>query len=498
MAKRFLVLVGLLMLGFFVAGCSEGDESASVVNPNPEVFAPTGSISGVVLDLCSGDTIEGATVWVAYSGKQHKVVTGKGGVFSFDKVPANGNALFEDWEDGYIVTCDLGTVTGDPYSGARYVERVYVGYASLLDGTNMGLDEEVTEGGSGASTPVDKLAATVAFEVATATNSVAGMVIDKTFGTDPLASATVALFDDDGNLIANTTTGADGSFNLTGVPASDDYYSIMVTKSGYTYYDLYSSTECDGDECAKMELNCKVGCSSIPLNAGLFFVEQSVLKDDIMPFVANIDAQIGTFAAAGLFDWDELTKDNAGDDLAAVVTSFGITFSEPMLAGHSSIYDGVGLDADFIVVVSTAGETTTLYPSDGYTLYDIDYTLAWNAAKTVLTLVPAITFDDEAIIDAAQDEGIDDGGAWAFDLESPTITPAAAWYEITFGNGSYPTLSLADANGCPWFYEDYDADSDGDNDLFLSNLAGIQEFILGGSNDFDLLVGNEDLVGWFD
>jgi uncharacterized lipoprotein YajG len=65
MAKRFLVLIALLMLGFYVAGCAEGDESASVVNPNPSALTDQkGSISGVVIDSCTNAPIQGAIVSV--------------------------------------------------------------------------------------------------------------------------------------------------------------------------------------------------------------------------------------------------------------------------------------------------------------------------------------------------------------------------------------------------------------------------------------------------
>ena len=73
MAKRLLVLFALLTFGLMIAGCSEGDKSNTVVNPNPDVFAHTGSISGVVMDDCANTPVQGAVVAVAYSGSVKKV-----------------------------------------------------------------------------------------------------------------------------------------------------------------------------------------------------------------------------------------------------------------------------------------------------------------------------------------------------------------------------------------------------------------------------------------
>lgn len=469
MAKRFLTLVALLMLGFYVAGCAEGDESASVVNPNPSVFTPTGSISGVVVDACTGALIEGATVSVAYNGKVYKVKTSAQGQFTFNNVPAN-------YEGPYFVSCDLGTVTGDPYDGASFIEYAYVGYSDLNDGDN---DSDVEESGSGADTPVDKLNSSIVFEVSNPTNSVAGVVYDKTYGTNPLADATVALFDDDSNLISYATTAANGTFTISNVPAGDDYY-LQVIKSGYVYWNVTAASDCEGPDCSKLWLPCEVGCSSIPVNAGAIFVMQSVVRDNIIPFISNIDVQIGTFAASGAFSGDEFMYDDEGDVLSPLVTSFGITFSEAMLTGHSSIYDAVQLEAYLAIVVSTAGvEHVLTSESNGDTmLYSVDYDLAWDSTHQVLTLTPDITIaDDDVLIRAG----------FGADRPTATVTYAAGYYGITFGEGA-PSLSLADAHGCPWWYDDFSSN-------YMSVLSGIQSMILD-DDYFEILVGDEDYYGY--
>ena len=264
MAKRFLVLIALLMLGFFIAGCAEGDKSSSVTNPNPDVFTPTGSISGTVFDGCSLAPVPGATVSVAYNGSVHSVKTGATGAFSFSGVPANGSACSDS--DEYIVTCDLTTVTGNPYDYAT-VMPAWVIYSDLKDGTNK--DESGTSGGtfkesgSGASTPVNGLAATVPFIVGKANASITGVISSSTpdLATGaiiaPLGGATVNLYrrisaydvDVDTFLMTTTSDATTGAYSFTGlIPAFDpsnddssmidsyDYnisYYVQVMKTGY-------------------------------------------------------------------------------------------------------------------------------------------------------------------------------------------------------------------------------------------------------------------------
>ncbi|HVN72472.1 MAG TPA: carboxypeptidase-like regulatory domain-containing protein, partial [Desulfomonilia bacterium] len=232
MAKRFLVLIALLMLGFFIAGCAEGDKSSTVVNPNPQTFAPTGSISGTVFDICKNAPVSGAVVSVAYAGKVHVITTGTTGAFSFTAVPAITNARFEDSEsDGYIVTCDLTKVTGYGYA---VVQEAYVTYEDLADGTNadLGEDSGTTEAGSGANTPVNNLAFTLEFDVGPLNASIAGTIFDVSTGR-AVTGATVSLFLG-GNFLATTTASATGAYSFANIMPSSDY-ELMVTKAGYDY-----------------------------------------------------------------------------------------------------------------------------------------------------------------------------------------------------------------------------------------------------------------------
>ncbi|MGO9146011.1 MAG: carboxypeptidase regulatory-like domain-containing protein [Desulfomonilia bacterium] len=238
MAKRFLVLIALLLLGFFIAGCAEGDKKSSVTNPNPSVFTPTGSISGVVFDMCKQAPVQGAVVSVAYAGGVHQVTTGATGGFSFTGVPAvEENAAHHTtaWEQengtDYTVTCDLTKVTGYGYAMVNSVEVVY---SDLGDGTNSTLAKGATESGSGASTPVNGLAATTEFDVSPLTSTITGTVFDITSGRAPIG-ATISLYLGE-RLMAAPVVSTNGTFSFADVPAAyaDSYY-LEVTLAGYDY-----------------------------------------------------------------------------------------------------------------------------------------------------------------------------------------------------------------------------------------------------------------------
>ncbi|HNQ85696.1 MAG TPA: Ig-like domain-containing protein [Deltaproteobacteria bacterium] len=121
---------------------------SDTVNPNPSVFTPYGSISGVVFDGMSMTPIQGAVVSVTYSDRLHQVTTGTTGAYSFSNVPApEGGQVYE-------VTCDLTEVSG---FNCILVKSIQIGFSDLSDDTS-GSD-------GGADTPVDSLAGTLTFMV---------------------------------------------------------------------------------------------------------------------------------------------------------------------------------------------------------------------------------------------------------------------------------------------------------------------------------------------
>jgi len=416
MAKRFLVLTALLMLGFFMAGCSEGDESGSVVNPNPEVFAPTGSISGVVYDYCTLVPVKGAVVSVAYGGKTHSVTTGTSGAFSFNNVPAN-HSVIKGYGYNYTVTCDLTKVTGYGYA---LIEDVDVEFTSLHDGLNEDMAEEVTESGSGASTPVDKLAATLEFAPGPLTSGISGSIYDVSTGR-ALSGATVSLYY--GARYLSSVTSTDGTYSFTGIWPSTSY-KLMVSKAGYEYAALQASNTVGSASCNLVPVSCNVGCGQTLAGVNVNMIANPA-KDKTIPYIVSVRGGGET----DIIDGDEFTALENTD-----VTSLVFTFSEGMQASRTIKNNAVTLSTAFTCRVTSAGTSTTnpVYEEADVNLIDSDYTVTMTSAGVMTITTPYI---DEAAIKAAvllADPSSDIVG---------TANIAAA--ALTIGSGSYTVNFVA-------------------------------------------------------
>ncbi|HON95082.1 MAG TPA: carboxypeptidase-like regulatory domain-containing protein [Deltaproteobacteria bacterium] len=425
MAKRFLVLIALLTLGFFVAGCSEGDESASVVNPNPDVFAPTGSISGVVVDMCnSSNPVEGAVVSVAYAGKVRQVTTKANGQFAFDNVPVNWVGELIEADQGYYVVCDLSDKTGFGYS---IVEEVWVAAGYLLDGTNMAYADEFTESGSGAATPVNKLGNGVIFEVGPLNSSISGNVYDLSMApTAPNApgagtAATVSLYY--GSVLAaapqTTTTGA---FSFTGIPPAYDGYYLVVDKPGYKYADG-EKVSCGGS-CGWLAIECAVPCNS-GLSGVVVGLTPDPLRDMTVPYIVQADAGAET---------DVISDDHFADLVPADIDEIVFTFSEAMKVSRSLKYNAVNVYADITVLVTSNGASTTAATAEA-TVSLKDFSVSMTSAG-VMTITPDY-YSDEEILDIAN----------PFGGTAEVVEFVRARYHVDINASAH----LTDANLVPWY-----------------------------------------------
>jgi hypothetical protein len=430
------------MLGFFIAGCAEGDKSSSVVNPNPNVFSPTGSISGVVFDTCKLAPVSGAVVSVAYGGRVHSVTTGTTGAFSFASVPSNS-------DDGYNVTCDLTKVTGYGYA---LVNEVYVDYSDLADGTNLDLDETGiirTESGSGASTPVNNLAATTEFDVGPLASSISGTIYDVSTGR-AVTGATVSLFLGS-SFIATTTASATGTYSFANIMPGESYY-LMVTKAGYDYAKFQaantvtapSGTPATGKPgiagCNLVEVSCTVGCAEALANVNVNLIANPA-KDITVPYIVSV-------ATGG--ETDVINGDVFTDLTPASITSLVATFSEGMASNRTLKGTAVSFTAIGTVVVTSAGPapaagaSTKTFVSN--TLIS-DYTVTMTSAG-VMTVTPTLK--------TAAD--------WAAQLaptsNTGTANPAVAWgsgatfkytTDSTWTLTLTPSPQLTDLSFIPWY-----------------------------------------------
>jgi len=464
MAKRFLVLIALLTLGFFVAGCSEGDESASVVNPNPDVFAPTGSISGVVVDMCnSSNPVEGAVVSVAYAGKVRQVTTKANGQFAFDNVPVNWVGELIEADQGYYVVCDLSDKTGFGYS---IVEEVWVAAGYLLDGTNMAYADEFTESGSGAATPVNKLGNGVIFEVGPLNSSISGNVYDLSMApTAPNApgagtAATVSLYY--GSVLAaapqTTTTGA---FSFTGIPPAYDGYYLVVDKPGYKYADG-EKVSCGGS-CGWLAIECAVPCNS-GLSGVVVGLTPDPLRDMTVPYIVQADAGAET---------DVISDDHFADLTPADIDEIVFTFSEAMKVSRSLKYNAVNVYADITVLVTSNGASTTAATKEA-TVSLKDFSVSMTSAG-VMTITPDY-YSDEEILDIAN----------PFGGTAEVVEFVRARYHVDINASAH----LTDANLVPWYpyLEDLPA-TDGQGYFHALNEMYQNYFILYEDGDFIFSIG---------
>ncbi len=452
MAKRFLVLIALLMLGFYIAGCAEGDNSESVTNPNPNAFAPTGSISGVVFDQCKSLPVQGATVSVAYLGKAFSVVTGKTGAFSFKNVPAN-----DDYGDAYQVTCDLTTVpAANGVYGFALVETAFVEYNDLGDGTNYD-SGEFTESGTGSSTPVNGLNVSISFDVAEPNASISGTIFDVSTGR-ALTGATVSLFLGS-NFLATTTASASGTYTFDNVPALDGY-SLMVTKAGFDYADLQGDsidTVYDGGvtpivDCGRIFLDCNPGCNQDLAGVDVNMIANPA-KDMTVPYILSI---------AGGGQTDIIDEDDFPSLTNTDFTSFVVTFSEAMATNRSIKGNAFDLDSGFDVTVTSGGTTTDVHTDAPDFDVIADFTVAMSSSG-VMTVTPTYKSDAEIIIEVTEPD------------YGPTATVAigAGYFELEF----FSSPHLTDASFILWSIGT-PGEVDGDGFLHSFGEAYQDNFIL--------------------
>jgi hypothetical protein len=460
------------MLGFYVAGCAEGDESASVVNPNPSALTDQkGSISGVVMDSCTNAPIQGAIVSVAYSGGVHSVTTGTTGTFSFANVPVNyvySTAFTGIGDgDGYQVVCDLRSNTSYGYA---WVSEVWVAAGDLADGSNMGIEEPgITEGGSGADTPVSGIDAAVQFSLAPLNASISGTITDVSTGLDNEVGSgvTVDLYYGSKYVQTAQVNATTGAYSFDNVMPNLSY-TLMVNMPGYDYAEFQSTKVGEPSyACGTIPVSCSVGCRQDITGVDINMMV-SPSGDRTIPYIVAIDAVGASDSAEGIIDDDEVNFQ---------VTSFTAQFNEAMkrVSSLSMKNDGaVDITSSFTVTfdATTQGE-------DQSVSMDIieDYTLAWSTNGLYLTITP--DYVEEADIVAAA--GLSDDDTFSnFSFEGE--------YSLIFDSEN---THLMDANGVMWSTEDY---SVGPIDFYL-NWAGAyyqNAFIFWNGN------GNLELATSFD
>jgi hypothetical protein len=405
----------------------------------------------VVYDMCKQAPVQGAVVSVAYAGGVHQVTTGATGGFSFTGVPAveeNAAKHTTAWEQengtNYTVTCDLTKVTGYGYAMVNSVEVVY---SDLGDGTNSTLAKGATESGSGASTPVNGLAATTEFDVSPLTSTITGTVFDITSGRAPIG-ATISLYLGE-RLMAAPVVSTNGTFSFADVPAAyaDSYY-LEVTLAGYDYAtsDGYAVgkyiTGSNPNGSGMVEIDVPVPC-----NATLAGIEVDLFanpaKDITVPYIVSV----ATGGQTDVINGDAFTSNSLPALTPSSITNIVFTFDEAMKADRTIETNAVTLASSFSVLVTSSGITGA--PHTTLTTHNIieSYTVVMTSSG-VMTITPTL--------ETAAELGTDAGygtGATATAVIGTTAVPTGT-FTVTFAHITFPgSAHLTDADLVPWFMD---------------------------------------------
>jgi hypothetical protein len=388
--KKFLyLLLATAMLATF--GCTGDTNTNSVGSPNPNTLMPTGTVQGILKDVCTNEPIVNAIIDIGVA----KATTNDRGQYVMKKVPATtyvtptalGAVGLSGYSGSYSVTIDLrgakNGVTGvNNYPQFAY-DEVEVAFSTLAESAlDKATDVSVSASVSVTSdtnhdTPVVGLGSgDQDFYVGQITTSISGIAVNPNLTSVP-NGYTVKLYSLGSHWNGNTSTGAqghlirttttktinniEGRFEFTGLEASQPYMIEVIdtdtdvpTKIGREF----KRTKCEGTTWFGVQDGDPVIVRS---------------TDDMCPFVTAISPA----------NWSDL------DPAATGGINVTFTFSEPIKATDHNT--GRGL---------TASDLGGLY-QDIYVNYEgnkasfkagnIAHTISWNTAMTVLTVnIPVV------------------------------------------------------------------------------------------------------------
>ena len=402
-------------------GTIQGDTTttgpSTVTNPTPNTFVPVGNIQGVVRDAVTGFAIVGAQVSLSIPGASgvSTVTTGASGQYSFTNVPASV------WSDGavggepdgvvqfgelnaYTLTVDfrganaLLPANADPYPGQAFADAV-VGFASFQDGNNAllcaadtGESCSVTEGGSGASTPIHGLTTNLNFIVGRLTETIQGRVLDAQNGR-PISGATVALLD--GSITAATpfttparppgrtpavftgirlslqqapvSTDSNGFFTFRRVPALH-LYNVEASVAGYVSSGtLTAGRALDGEPTGPFPSRADGLVTLVPPTKAFIDVTQPLLGTPgtgellLAPAVPGVDSTPPYVASANPADGADIDVTSAGNPRRSLIFCFSEAMQTDASFSRATVatvdFKGLPIPADNTNPVDTAGVT---------------------------------------------------------------------------------------------------------------------------------------------
>jgi hypothetical protein len=409
-ALFFIMLV--IILAFNIIGCTKEDGSSSVTNPSPSTYAPTGTIQGNLVDAVTQQPIVGAIVDVGVG----QATTSSTGEFVIYNVPATTDSLNSTVSGAYQVTVDLRNVTSPVLmssSTATYkypafsYSTVSVTYTTLNSATSSTIastetstsSATSTDGGNGQVTPVSGLVAPLPLTVGKLASNIVGVVAYSNMSTtnalQPVAAGwTVQLVSigsnnaatpdasgtagtgNTGNVVATTTTGANGNFTFNNIESMQTF-KIEAWDPTNTFYGTENVTSvADGQT---LTLVPQTTMNSTVLN-------QAVLVnsiDNVAPFIIAVTPAVGS-------------------DINPVGGMNVIyTFSEPIEQGPYAL-----------CLTNSGLAGSCLYQDinvtfNGAKAGNIEYALSWNAADTQLTVnIPTLAPSSKYTVDMTNALGV--------------------------------------------------------------------------------------------
>ena len=262
---QFFAMITMLAIIVFFSGCV--DESMAPISPQ-QSLKPKGTISGKIFDKCTGIPINGAVMSVGWDGVVQSTTSDTSGSFSFADVPAGQYKACPScsiWTGTYSITASLvnynkrQTDSAKRYKDYKYMD-VTISFTSLAPGDSLG---------------VSGLVGSVACSLSTLSTTLKGTVVNQAL--QPVANAGVIILDHftPNVVIAQTTTGSDGSFRVSNL------------ENG-SFFDIHAKSADGSLEAWTIKgIPCNQSMDSIRTQVSL---EQLVLApvDNVQPFVTSI------------------------------------------------------------------------------------------------------------------------------------------------------------------------------------------------------------------
>lgn len=327
-----------------MAGCKQ--DSSTPIEPQQTsllTYQPKGTISGLVKNAITNTPVAGAVISVGWEDAVHSTTSNVAGAFSFANVPVGSYQISSGQtvlSGTYMMTVSLKSYNAaqtDPNLKYRdyYYETVTIKFTSLAPGDSLAVSDMV---------------GTTHLDISYLNTTVMGQVVDQ--NQQPVANAAVMLFDASvvpNAMLAQTTTSASGNYSFSQV---DNGLTITIR-----------SRSSDGT------LEGALTGFILPANVLSDSLRSQVTAERIMITAAD---NVNPFLIS-------LTPENTSD--VAPGSPIVYTFSEPI---KQTAYTRVSAPGYGTLI----DDITFTYVGFKKTDAVINFSMAWNANFTQLTLTP--------------------------------------------------------------------------------------------------------------